>query len=83
MNTIPIQNHATQTARYLDPHQARSRPPTSYEDLLGDAIERAFGQGLWELDALVAQLNKTGPLGPNGAPWTAESYQAVIKTLGD
>jgi hypothetical protein len=51
--------------------------------LLGDAIERAFGQGLWELDALVAQLNKTGPLGPNGAPWTAESYQAVIHTLGE
>ena len=69
--------------RYLDPHQARPRPPTSFEDLLGDSIERAFGQGLWELDALVAYLNKAGPLGPNGQPWTAESYQSVIKTLGE
>jgi hypothetical protein len=80
MNTIPI---LPQHERYLDPHQARQRPPTSYEVLLGDAIERAFGAGLWELDALVAQLNKTGPLGPNGAPWTHESYQAVMKTLGE
>ena len=68
--------------RYLDPHQARTRTPTSYEDLLGDAIERAFGAGHWELDSLIAYLNKSGPLGPNGQPWTAESYQTVIKTLG-
>ena len=69
--------------RYLDPHQARKKPPTSYEDLLGDAIERAFGAGHWELDALVGYLNKSGPLGPNGAPWTAASFQTVIKTLGE
>ena len=68
--------------RYLDPHQARPRPPTSYEDLLGDAIERAFGAGHWELEALVVYLNKSGPLGPNGQAWTAASYQSVIKTLG-
>jgi hypothetical protein len=80
MNPIPIHSHPE---RYIEPHQARQRPPSSYEILLGDAIERAFGAGLWELDALVAQLNKTGPLGPNGALWTAESYQAVMKTLGE
>lgn len=68
--------------RYLDPHQARARAPTSYEDLLGDALERAFAGGHWELDALVGALNKTGPLGPNGQPWTAASYQSVITTLG-
>ena len=67
----------------LDPHQARARAPTSFEDLLGDAIERAFGAGHWELDALVAHLNKGGPLGPNGEPWTAASFQAVMKTLGE
>jgi hypothetical protein len=69
--------------RYLDPHQARKRAPTSYEDLLGDAIERAFGQGHWELADLVAQLNKTGPLGPNGQDWSEASFVNVIKTLGD
>ena len=68
--------------RYLDPHQARTRAPSSYEDLLGDSIERAFGAGQWELDALVGYLNKAGPQGPNGQPWTAASYQSVIKTLG-
>ncbi len=67
--------------RYLDSNQARRRPPTSYEDLLGDSIERAFGQGLWELDQLVGYLNKAGPMAPGGQPWTAESYQTVIKTL--
>ena len=79
MSTIPL--HAL-PERYLQPHQARQRPPTSFEDLLGDAIERAFGQGHWELDALVAYLNKSGPAGPNGQAWTAESFQQVMKTLG-
>jgi hypothetical protein len=77
---IPI--HA-EPSRFLEPHQARTRQPTSYEDLLGDSIERAFGAGHWELGALLAYLNKAGPLGPNGAAWTAEFYQAVIKTLGE
>ena len=68
--------------RYLDPHQARPRKPTSYEDLLGDSIERAFAAGHWELEALLAYLNKAGPLGPKGQPWSTASYQSVIKTLG-
>jgi len=80
MNAIPIQ---ALPERYLQPHQARQRPPTSFEDLLGDAIERAFGQGHWELDALVAYLNRSGPAGPNGQPWTAESFQQLMTTLGD
>jgi hypothetical protein len=79
MNSIPI--HALQE-RYLEPHQARQRPPTTFEDLLGDAIERAFGAGRWELEALVEYLNKSGPLGPNGAPWTSDTFQSVMKTLG-
>ena len=77
MKMIPVISE-----RYLDPHQARPRMPTNYEDLLGDSIERAFGAGHWELHALVDYLNRSGPLGPNGQPWTAASYQSVIKTLG-
>ena len=69
--------------RYLDPHQARTRTPTSYEDLLGDSIERAFGAGHWELESLLAYLNKAGLLGPNGQPWTPETYKSTIKTLGE
>ena len=79
MNTINIRPLPD---AYLQPHQARTRPPTSYEDLLGDAIERGFAAGHWKLDALLAHLNKTGPMGPNGQPWSAESFQATITTLG-
>ena len=78
MKMIPVISE-----RFLDPHQARPREPTSYEDLLGDSIERAFGAGHWELDALIGYLNKAGPLGPNGQPWTTQSYQSVIQTLGE
>ena len=67
--------------RYLDPHQARARPSTPYEDLLGDSIERAFASDITELMPLIEYLNRSGPLGPNGQPWTTETYEAQIKTL--
>jgi hypothetical protein len=82
MSYVPI--HAIDglnSTRHLNPKQAQTRPPTSYEVLLGDAIERAFGAGHWELDALVVSLNKTGPLAPNSELWTANSYQAEIARL--
>ena len=78
MTYVPI--HAV-PMRHLAPKQAQKHAPTQYEILLGDAIERAFGAGHWELDALVAALNKTGPLAPNSALWTADSYQAEIARL--
>lgn len=68
--------------RYLEPHQARTRAQTSYEDLLGDALERAFGMGLYDLPSLIDYLNQTGPVSPSGKPWTEESYCAEIKVLG-
>jgi hypothetical protein len=78
MTYVPI--HAM-PMRHLNPKQAQKRLPTSYEVLLGDAIERAFGAGHWGLDALVASLNKTGPLAPNSEAWTTESYTAEIAKL--
>ena len=63
MNSIPI--NALQE-RYLQPHQARQRPPTTFEDLLGDSIERAFAMGIHDLEGLVSYLNSAGPSGPNG-----------------
>ncbi len=82
-STIPIYA-AGQAAgqRYLNPHQARPRPPTAYEDQLGDALERAFAGGHWELDALIAQLNHSGPTAPGGQPWTADNFQAEMAVLG-
>ncbi len=69
--------------RYLDPNQAQTRPQTQYEDLLGDAIERAYGSGITQLDELVAYLNKSGPLGMNGAPWTPETFKQEMARLGE
>lgn len=68
--------------RYLEPHQARTRAPTSYEDLLGDAIERAYAAGIQDLEGLVAHLNRSGLASPSGQPWTPESYQAEMAVLG-
>jgi hypothetical protein len=71
-----------QTDRYLEPHQARQRPPTMFEDLLGDAIERAFGEGAHTLPELVAYLNRTGPASENSEPWTEQNFQALMARLG-
>jgi len=72
-----------QTDCYLEPHQARRRAPTTFEDLLGDAIERAFGQGAHTLPELVASLNETGPSSENGQPWTEQNLQNLMARLGD
>jgi hypothetical protein len=69
--------------RYLDPHQAKRRPSTPYEDLLGDSIERAFASGISELEPLVSYLNQSGPMAPNGQAWTVELYIAQMKDLGE
>jgi hypothetical protein len=63
-------------------HQHRSAPPTAYENLLGDSLERAFAQGIHELDALVAYLNTAGPSGPDAQPWTAASFEQEMARLG-
>jgi hypothetical protein len=68
--------------RYLEPHQARSAEPTPFEDLLGDAIERAYAQGIHELEPLVGYLNQCGPVAPNGTPWTPEVFRAEMARLG-
>ncbi|HEX2547143.1 MAG TPA: recombinase-like helix-turn-helix domain-containing protein [Ramlibacter sp.] len=68
--------------RYLEPHQARQRPPTPFEDLLGDSIERAFAQGIHDLPGLVAYLNRTGPSAENGREWTESTFTALMARLG-
>lgn len=73
----------TETAPYLNPHQARLRPATSFEDLLGDAIERAYASGIQDLQELVAYLNQTGPSAENGEPWTETSFCALMQRLGN
>ena len=68
---------------YMSPHQARKRAPTTYENELGDALEAAFGAGIWELDALVARLNADGLRTPEGMEWTPDRFQSVMRRLGE
>lgn len=67
---------------YNETHQNRTSPPTAYESLLGDSIERAFAQGIHDLPGLVGYLNMAGPAGPNGQPWNEESYKQEMARLG-
>lgn len=72
----------TNATLYNETHQSRSAPPTAYESLLGDAIERAYAQGIHDLPGLIAALNATGPAGPNGEAWTPDSYTREMARLG-
>jgi len=67
---------------YNETHQNRTAPPTAYESLLGDSIERAYAAGIHDLEGLVAYLNGAGPAGPNGQPWTPETYCKEMARLG-
>ncbi|MCW5671453.1 MAG: hypothetical protein KIT86_17495 [Hydrogenophaga sp.] len=67
---------------YNETHQSRTAPPTSYEGLLGDSIERAYAQGIHDLEGLVKHLNDAGPSGPNGQRWTEQSFQQEMARLG-
>ncbi|SDV48642.1 hypothetical protein SAMN05216551_105259 [Chitinasiproducens palmae] len=69
--------------RYLDPHQARTRAQTPYENLLGDSIERAYAQGIHELGPLVNYLNQFGPGPQEGDAWTEEAFAALMARLGN
>jgi hypothetical protein len=66
---------------YVNPHQARTRTSTQYEDLLGDSIERAYGSGVEDLAGMVAYLNRSGPNFPGGMSWTEAGYEQEIARL--
>ncbi|MCF3948203.1 hypothetical protein AiwAL_16490 [Acidiphilium sp. AL] len=68
---------------YLEPHQSLNRKPTQYENLLGDSIERAFGQGIKELAELVAYLNNAGPSPQVGDIWTDATFETEMARLGN
>lgn len=67
---------------YLNPRQSTTREPTNWENELGDAIEAAFSEGCYELDALVARLNLSRVRQRNGEAWTPETFVATMRELG-
>lgn len=66
---------------FLQPRQAQPRPPTAYENLLGDALEAAFGAGATELEQVVARLNADGIRTPQGGAWTVDNFESILKSL--
>jgi hypothetical protein len=77
-------NEMSNTEPYLEPHQARKRPNTQFEELLGDSIERAFGNGVTELPELLAHLNLAGPPCPlTTGEWTVDAYKTLMARLGE
>ena len=68
--------------QYIVVNQTREREPTDYENLLGDALERAFASGVTELGPLVEALNDMVAPSPGGQPWTEELFLSEMKRLG-
>lgn len=67
---------------YLEARQTLTRPVTDWESDLADTIEAAFAKGNYELEDLVAALNRSRVRPPNGGAWTAEGFTALIHELG-
>jgi hypothetical protein len=67
---------------YLEPRQTREREPTAWEQELANAIEGIFAKGGWDLDQIVAGLNKSRVRPPTGGEWTKDNFQAIMKELG-
>jgi hypothetical protein len=61
--------------------QTRMRPPTSYENSLGDALEHVFEGGATNLEEVVAALNASGVKTPAGQHWSAQNYEAELARL--
>ncbi len=62
--------------------QRRGRAPSAREDAMGEALERIFGDGIEDLDGIVARLTELGVAAPDGGKWTAESFEDEIAKLG-
>lgn len=68
---------------HVQPHQARRRAPTDYENLLGDALEAIFAAGIWDVEGVVARLNQDSIRTSTGGEWTVERFQAVMAELAE
>lgn len=67
---------------FLGRWQWRTREPSDYENVLGDALEAAFADGIIALPDLVRRLNEVSVKAPDGRDWTEESFQVEMRWLG-
>jgi hypothetical protein len=70
------------TDRHLEPHQARTRPQTDFENALGDSIEEAYAAGIHDLEGVVGHLVAHGPPPEGGGSWTVDGFTALMAELG-
>lgn len=68
--------------QYIVVHQSRDRDPTEYENLLADALEKAFAAGVTDVEGIVAGLVADAVPSPGGRPWTNELVLSELKRLG-
>jgi hypothetical protein len=62
--------------------QNRAAEPTSYENALGDALERVFASGAETLEQVVDALNTQAFRSAEGQEWTVASFKAEMARLG-
>lgn len=62
--------------------QTRTHEETAFERRLADVMERAFIDGVTELDPLVDYLNAEGVRDEENRAWTADTFRAVMARLG-
>lgn len=67
--------------QYLEIHQTRDRTPGEFENLMGDALERAFASGIDDIDSVVQALVDYGVPAPDGQSWNADLLKAELKRL--
>ncbi|PHP66364.1 hypothetical protein CSC94_13800 [Zhengella mangrovi] len=68
--------------QYIVVHQSRDRDPTEYENLLADALEKAFAAGVTDVEGIVAGLVADAVPSPGGRTWTNELVLSELKRLG-
>ena len=75
-----------QEARIQEPKnivwQTRTHEQTAFERRLSTAMEKAFADGITELDDLVEHLNQDGIRDEQNRTWTTDSFRAVMAELG-
>jgi Recombinase-like helix-turn-helix domain len=55
---------------------------TEFEIALGEALEAVFASEIYELDDIVDRFNQMDFRNREGETWTAESFEAELKRLG-
>jgi hypothetical protein len=68
---------------YLSEHQSRTIAPTDWEMSLAGALEAIYATGTHDLDGVVAGLNNSRVRPRQGGSWTAETFTATLRDLGE